>query len=276
MLLGNGFLLDKLPMNQIGGLVSNNNFTNPSMMLKAYTAFKQYDSIPAGYGGRSITLPIKAGAGSIIDRVAVAQYASMANINDTLAITINSVMGAYAKASASDVVIISATGQITAYADASADATVVVNVSAFIGAVMGASANDSTHVTMSGTVGALLGASVHDTVTFTMSGNIGGYYGGVVHDVVTVSSTAPIIFGSALASADDNVHVVMTSSAKGDGWMRADAVEGSTVLTAKEIWEYYERTMTSGGVGGSGLTIDEHIQLMKTATKADVVNAAMM
>lgn len=57
MLLGNGFLLNKLPTQYIGNVISNNNFTNPSMMLKTYDSFPQYDSIPAGYGGQAIVVP---------------------------------------------------------------------------------------------------------------------------------------------------------------------------------------------------------------------------
>lgn len=275
MLLGNGFLLDKLPIDQIGGLVSNNNFTNPSMMLKTYTAFPQYASVPAGYGGQAIVLPIKAGAMSAIDRVAVVQYASMTNSDDRIAITLDTAMGAYAKASATDVVVVSATGKLTAYADASADAVVTVDLSAFIGAVMGASADDSVSVTMSATVGALLGASVNDTVTFTMSGNIGGFYGGVVHDTVTVSGNTPIVFGSALASAHDDVSIVMTSAAKGDGWMRADTVEGSATLTAREIWEYYERTLTGGETAGGGLTTEQIAVLNKIASNTGLIPALL-
>lgn len=275
MLLGNGFLLNKLPTGYIGNVVSNNNFTNPSMMLKTYTAFPQYDSIPAGYGGRSIVLPIKSGAGSIIDRIAVVQYVSMANSDDSVTIALDTIMSAYAKASAADVVVVSVTGQMTAYADASVDATVMINLSAFIGAVMGASANDSVQITMSATVGALLGMSVDDTVTFTMSGNIGGYYGGVVHDTVTVNYNTPIIFGSALASASDSVNIVMTSSVKGDGWMRADAIEGSTTLTAREIWEYYERTLTGGEIVGGGLTAEQVAVLNKIANNTGLIPALL-
>ncbi len=275
MLLGNGFLLDKLPIDYIGNVVSNNNFTNPSMMLKTYTAFPQYDSIPAGYGGRSIVLPIKAGAGSIIDRVAVVQYASMANSDDSIAIALDTIMSAYAKASAADVVVVALDSSLTAYANASMGDTVIVDISAFIGAVMGASADDTIHVTMSGTIGALLGISATDTVTIAMSGNIGGYYGGVVHDTVVVTGNTPIIFGSALATANDSVNVVMNSSVKGDGWMRADAQEGASVLTAKEIWEYYHRTLTSGDISGGGLTAEQVAMLQSILNNTSLIPATL-
>jgi hypothetical protein len=61
MLLGNGNLLNKLPLAQIGGVASNSRHLNVSMPMVGTGLFDNKTAIPNGYGGRAIVLPMKAG-----------------------------------------------------------------------------------------------------------------------------------------------------------------------------------------------------------------------
>lgn len=57
MLLGNGFLLNKLPLSQVGGQTSN----NVMIFRLGDGSFSNKASIPNGYGGKSAILPYVAG-----------------------------------------------------------------------------------------------------------------------------------------------------------------------------------------------------------------------
>lgn len=60
-----------------------------------------------------------------------------------------------------------------------------------------------------------------------------------------------------------------------------DTVDETTNLTAKDVWEYYQRSLTTGG--SDSFTLEEiagavwvHSKGQSTATKSDVFNAAML
>ncbi|MDD2273929.1 MAG: hypothetical protein PHH29_16920 [Desulfuromonadaceae bacterium] len=58
MLLGNGFILNKLPLSQTGGIISN----NPMIFRIGDGSFNSKASIPDGYVDKAYILPIKAGS----------------------------------------------------------------------------------------------------------------------------------------------------------------------------------------------------------------------
>lgn len=61
MLLGSGNLLNKLPLTQIGGVINNTNWMNPSIAIVGVYTFDKKSSLPNGYGGKAFYLPLKAG-----------------------------------------------------------------------------------------------------------------------------------------------------------------------------------------------------------------------
>lgn len=61
MLLGSGNLLNKLPLKQIGGVINNTNWMNPSISMVGVDTFDKKSSLPNGYGGKAFYLPMKAG-----------------------------------------------------------------------------------------------------------------------------------------------------------------------------------------------------------------------
>ena len=72
MLLGSGNLLDKLPLTQIGGVINNTNWMNPSIAMVGVDTFDKTTSLPNGYGGKAFYLPMKAGGVSTSERVSIA------------------------------------------------------------------------------------------------------------------------------------------------------------------------------------------------------------
>lgn len=75
MLLGNGFLLNKLPLSQVGGKTSN----NVNIFRLGDGSFSNKASIPEGYGGKATILPFKAGGISTDDRstITISGYGAM-------------------------------------------------------------------------------------------------------------------------------------------------------------------------------------------------------
>ena len=219
MLLGNGFLLNKLPLSQVGGQTSN----NVNIFRLGDGSFSSKASIPEGYGGKATILPYVAGnvSSSESTTISMSGYGSMGiNIEGSVSTSVWF-------ADADGKLIVSGQGSSTVSLVSNANVT----------------------ASMNGTASA----------TFTISLN---------HLSMMLDA-----YGYATANLD-----IVTA---GQGTLRAIAVcEGSTVdtsgLTPASVWAYSNRTLTSGGGGSGGLTAEQATQLMKTATKADVINAAMM
>ena len=72
MLLGNGFLLNKLPLSQVGGQTSN----NINIFRLGYGSFSNKSSIPEGYAGKSYIMPYVAGGVSGLDISTITTNAS--------------------------------------------------------------------------------------------------------------------------------------------------------------------------------------------------------
>lgn len=88
MLLGNGFLLNKLPLSQVGGLASN----NVVVFRLGDGSFNSKASIPEGYGGKSYIAPFKAGGISVDDSttISISGYGAMGiNIEGSSSFTID-------------------------------------------------------------------------------------------------------------------------------------------------------------------------------------------
>lgn len=218
MLLGNGFLLNKLPLSQVGGQASN----NVNIFRLGDGSFSNKASIPEGYGGKSYIAPFKAGSISVDDRT-----------------TIN----------------ISGYGTMGINIEGSADASVWF-------------ANADGKLIVSGQ-----GSS---TASLSSSANVTASMNGTASTVFTIRLNHLSMMLDANGYASANLGMVTS----GQGTLMAVAVcEGSTVdtsgLTPASVWAYGNRTLTSDSSSG-GLTAEQAAQLMKTATKADVINAAMM
>lgn len=88
MLLGNGFLLNKLPLSQVGGQTSN----NVNIFRLGDGSFSNKASIPEGYGGKATILPFKAGGISTDDRstITISGYGAMGvNIEGSSSFVLN-------------------------------------------------------------------------------------------------------------------------------------------------------------------------------------------
>ena len=88
MLLGNGFLLNKLPLSQVGGQTSN----NVNIFRLGDGSFSNKASIPEGYGGKATILPYVAGGISTDDRstITLSGYGAMGvNIEGSSSLSID-------------------------------------------------------------------------------------------------------------------------------------------------------------------------------------------
>ena len=88
MLLGNGFLLNKLPLSQVGGQTAN----NINIFRLGDGSFSNKASIPEGYGGKATILPFKAGGISTDDRstITLSGYGAMGvNIEGSSSLSID-------------------------------------------------------------------------------------------------------------------------------------------------------------------------------------------
>lgn len=125
MLLGNGFLLNKLPLSQVGGQTSN----NVNIFRLGDGSFSNKASIPEGYGGKATILPFKAGGISTDDRstITISGYGAMGvNIegNSSFVLNTNSPSGELiVSGNGTTAFIITTEGNTTASLNGSASTT---------------------------------------------------------------------------------------------------------------------------------------------------------
>lgn len=109
----------------------------------------------------------------------------------------------------------------------------------------------------------------------TTTGNVIAGLFGIASASYSVTASNNSVFADGYASAQLDIIT------NGQGQLTAIAICGGNSvdvsgLTPASIWSYGDRTLTSIDVEVSGLTVEQNAQLMKTATKADVLNASML
>lgn len=225
--------------------------------------FENTSSFPNGYGMNSFSHPIKAGGMSTFDFATISDDVNASNVDESVDVTQDYIMGAYASCSIAETLSLLESFSISASAYISEDDVITVDISAIAGALIGATFDETVDISFSFEAGLLIGAQMDESVTITLSSSIGAYYGGEFSDSVTITCNTPIIFGSALIGYNESVTIGENATMIADGWMSADGNETGGILTAKEIWEYYQRTLTAIDVEVSGLTADEHNKLLE-------------
>lgn len=262
MLLGNGNLLNNLPMSFVGGAIEQTAWFCIFTQTGA-GVFENTSSFPNGYGMKSFSHPIKAGGMSTVDFTDISDDVNALNVDEGVDVIQDYTMGAYASGAIGETVSLLESLSISASAYISQDDVVTVDMSAIAGALIGATLDDSIDISFSFEAGLLIGAQMDENVTITLSSSIGAFYGGEFSDSVTITCNTPIIFGSALVGYDEAVIIGGASTMIADGWMLANGNETGGILTAKEIWEYYQRTLTAIDIEVSGLTVEEHTKLLE-------------
>lgn len=256
MLLGSGNLLDKLPLTQVGGVINNTNWMNPSIAMVGIDTFDKKSSLPNGYGGKAFYLPMKAGGISGYSNTLSAQYANGANgSSDNLSTQDATISGTVGMIGSSDCVL-SATSTIMALAIANGDITLLCSVSGAVSAALKGSGNSLCLSTQDGTiVGAVNGAGNSNAI-ITINADMVGIFEGYGNSNSILTLGIATLDGKANAVISIQTTSTQTGDVKANGFMNGSNTAVDGALTAKDVWEYYQRTLTSGGSGAS-FTLDE-------------------
>jgi hypothetical protein len=189
---------------------------------------------------------------------------------------------------------------IEALATANADGSITV-IATVSGSVVAALAGIGSSVTLTTVEGSVVGAVNgigNSQVAVTINAGMVGIFGS------SVALNAMSSLGIAVVSGKANavIGLVGTSSTSGTmlakGYMSGSTEDRSSGLTAKDVWEYYQRTLTNGSssytleqiadvvwtraqreltaASTSSLTQEQNDKLMASASKSDVFNAAML
>jgi hypothetical protein len=141
-----------------------------------------------------------------------------------------------------------------------------------------ATVDDMITIDMSGTIGAFVSAYVNDILHFTLDGAMVGSISASMNDTISFVTNNPILMANAVMSVDDELSLSLVGSMKGNGFMVATLEQSDAALTAKDVWEYYQRTLTSGESGGSGFTLEQIAAAIwnsdDAVTKGDIYAAA--
>jgi hypothetical protein len=247
MLLGSGNLLDKLPLTQTGGVINNTNWMNPSIAMIGVYSFNKTASLPNGYGGKAFYLPMKSGG---ISGYSFALADANSNGNNGSIATLSGAIGALSGTVGLVGNIISVSninGNIFATAKLDGSITILSSATANLVSVLNGIGNSVTLTTVNGeVVGAVSGVG-SSNILITINADMIGIFDG--YGSSTASLSAINLTVNALGNAEISIGTLssMSGDLKAKGFMIGSTVTISTNLTAKDVWEYYQRTLTTGG-----------------------------
>lgn len=254
MLLGSGNLLDKLPLTQTGGVIKNTNWMNPSISMVGVDTFDNKSSLPNGYGGRAFYLPLK--AGGLSSCVANIGTLNANGNNGTASVTseIIATLGGLVNLSGTITTMGTLGGTLQAIANADGSITLLSTVSGDIVSVLNGLGSSVTLTTIEGAIVGAVNGIAPSTVSITINADMVGIFGGSVALISTSALGIAVLDGKANAI----IGLTATNTASGTllakGYMGGSTKDTSAGLTAKDVWEYYQRTLTSGGADGFTLT----------------------
>ena len=246
MLLGSGNLLDKLPLTQIGGVINNTNWMNPSLTMVGVDTFDKTSSLPNGYGGQAFYLPMKAGG---ISGYSHNELIALSNGNNSYSMSISdatATLSGTVTLGGSSTCLLSATSSIMAIALASGNVSIICTVSGDIVSVLNASGGSLSLCTANGTIIGAVNGIGNSTAILTISANMVGIFEGYGSSGSVLSVGIATIDGKANAVISINSNTSVAGDIKAKGFMGGSNTSVDTALTAKDVWEYYQRTLTSG------------------------------
>lgn len=276
MLLGSGNLLNNLPLTQIGGVINNTNWMNPSLSMVGVDSFDKKSSLPNGYGGRAFYLPLKAGG---ISAMVLNSSTALANgnngviaCNSDILGTLSGVVGMVGNIT----VVGSATGTLIGKAIASGDIVIVTTISGELVSVLNAQGSSSTLCTVDGNVVGAVNGIGNCTAVVTINADMVGIFDGYGSS----SSTSSLINISSGAIGNAIINIGATALMSGTllakGFMVGGTTAISETLTAKDVWEYYQRTLTAGGSDGSSYTLEQIAAAVRNAMVGDIYAASLI
>jgi len=255
MLLGSGNLLDKLPLTQTGGVINNTNWMNSSIAMVGVDSFDKTTSLPNGYGGKAFYLPMKSGGISgyslaLVNANSNGNNGSIATLSEAIG-TLSGTVGLVGSITS----LSTMNGTIFATAQLDGSITILSSVTADLISVLNCIGSSVTLTTVNGEiVGAVSGVG-SSNVLITINADMVGIFDG--YGSSTTSSSAINLTVNALGNAEISIGSLASISGdlKAKGFMGGSTVGVTENLTAKDVWEYYQRTLTTGG--SDSFTLEE-------------------
>jgi hypothetical protein len=159
---------------------------------------------------------------------------------------------------------------------ASGDIVIVTTLSGELASVLNGQGSSSTLCTVDGNVVGAVNGIGNCTAVVTINAGMVGIFKGYGSS----SSTASLINISSGAKGNAVINIGSTASMSGTllakGFMLGSTTALSETLTAKDVWEYYQRTLTAGGEGGTGFTLDEIATAVRNKMVGDIYGASLI
>ena len=255
MLLESGNLLNKLPLTQTGGVINNTNWMNPSLSMAGVDTFDKTASLPNGYGGKAFYLPMKAGG---ISGYSYSEAVTLSNGNNSSSASVSDAVATLSGTvtlGGSSTCLLSATSSIMAIALASGNVSIVCTVSGDIVSVLNANGEALSLCAVNGTIVGAVNGIGNSTAILTINADMLGIFDGYGSSNSVLSVGVATIDGKANAVISISSNMNAVGDVKAKGFMGGSNASADTALTAKDVWEYYQRTLTTGG--SDSFTLEE-------------------
>lgn len=238
-----------------GGWLGAIDYTKESTWMN--NPFGSSAGVPNGYVDKSFVMPYNTGAISAYTANVSTVLANGNNGTASVTSDITATLGGLVNLSGTITTLGTLSGTLRAIANADGSITLLTSVSGDIVSVLNGLGSSVTLTTIEGAIVGAVNSIAPSTVSITINADMVGIFG----SSVALSSTSTL--GIAVLDGKANAIIGLTATNDMIGTLKAKGyMEGSTEtavegLTARDVWEYYQRTLTSGTSGGESFTLEQ-------------------
>lgn len=255
MLIRNKSNFHLCAVENVGGRLGSVDYTNESTWMNQ--PFGKSAGVPNGYTGNSLVMPYQTGG---ISGLTINTSIVLANGNNGTSVSsseISATLGGLVNLSG-DISALGTLGGIiggVAYLDGSI--TILSAVSGDIVSVLNGIGSSITLTTLEGAIVGAVNGIGNSMVSITINADMVGIF----ESAISIGATSSL--GIAVCDGKANAIIGLTVSSTASGTLLAKGYMGGTTeemsigLTARDVWEYYQRTLTSGESGGSSYTLEQ-------------------